>query len=109
MTDGLVLFASAIGTIADGPVLLDPAVLFDRSVFIDRPVSIDQSVFIDQPAFIDRPAFIRVLWSGLDLNYLGLELDSASDRLAIERTGFNSLRSRMSRVRDAGVQDDAIA
>jgi hypothetical protein len=63
MTDGLVLFASAIGTMADG------LVLFDR------------------PVFIDRPGFIQVLWSRLDLDYRGLDLDSAFDRGAIARIG----------------------
>ena len=45
MTDGLVLFASAIGTMADGLVLFasaigamtDGLVLFDRPVLIDGP------------------------------------------------------------------------
>jgi hypothetical protein len=82
MTDGLVLFASAIGTMADGLVLFasaigtmtDGPVLFDQSVFIDPPGFINRSVFID------RPGFIQVLWSRLDL-------DSAFDRRAIARIG----------------------
>ena len=57
MSDGLVLFASAIGTMSDGPALFNPAVLFDPPVLIERPV------FINRPVFIDRPAFIQVLWS----------------------------------------------
>ena len=32
------LFASAMGTMADGPVLFDRSVLIGRSAFIDRPV-----------------------------------------------------------------------
>jgi hypothetical protein len=55
--------------------------LIDRTVLIDRPG------FIDRPAFMDRPVFIQLLWSGLDLDYLGLDLDSAFDRGAIARTG----------------------
>ena len=75
MTDGPVLF--------DRPVLIDPPVLIDQSVFIDPPVFINRSVFID----LDRPGFIQVLWSRLDLDYRGLDLDSAFDRGAIARTG----------------------
>ena len=73
MTDGPVLF--------DRPVLIDPPVLIDQSVLIDPPVFINRSVFID------RPGFIQVLWSRLDLDYRGLDLDSAFDRGAIARIG----------------------
>jgi hypothetical protein len=38
MSDGPVLFGSAMGTMTDRPVPFDPAVLFDRRVFNDRPV-----------------------------------------------------------------------
>ena len=87
MSDGLVLFASAIGTMSDGPVLFNPAALFDPPVLIERPVFINRSFLIDRSVFIDRPAFIQVLWSGLDLDYRGLDLESAFDRGAIARTG----------------------
>jgi hypothetical protein len=61
---------SAVGTTTTGPPVL-----------IDRPVLIDQSVFIDPPVFI------QVLGSRLDLDYRGLDLDSAFDRGAIARIG----------------------
>ena len=60
-------------------MLFDRPVLIDQSVFIDPPVFIDLPVFINRSVFIDRPGFIQVLWSRLDLDYRGLDLDSAFD------------------------------
>ena len=110
--EGLVRIAPGIGSLVGRAVAIAqtgkpaagfaaleeiPASLFQRSrcwgprprrtTTTGPPVLIDRTVLIDRPAFIDRPVFIQLLWSGLDLDYLGLDLDSAFDRGAIARTG----------------------
>ena len=73
----------------NGPARFDRPARFNRPARFYRPASvfINRPAFIDRLAFIDRPDFIQVLWSGLELDYRGLDLDSAFDRGAIGRTG----------------------